>query len=109
MLNEAFDERIVLLVEESSEVIQESTKILRFGFDEYHPVTMDKNQERLHKEVADVLFCVALMVHEGDLELDKLNQFVNEKKRKFEKFTRQNQTCLSSMGEIELGVIINER
>lgn len=108
MIKEAYDERICLLAEESAEVVQECMKIMRFGKDDYHPVTKKSNIELLHKEVADVLFAVALMVHEGDLDFDLLNQYVNEKKHKFFNFTRHNQGSLSSMGEIQLGVKYHE-
>ena len=50
------EEKLILLIEEASEVIQAATKILRFGWDNKHPLhpqdRMD-NESELIQEVAD--------------------------------------------------------
>lgn len=68
-LTQAQAERLIFLIEECSEVIQEATKILRFGFDSYHPddPTKETNRERLRRELTDVMACIALLEDKGDI------------------------------------------
>ena len=57
------DERLTFLIEEAAEVIQEATKIKRFGWSSYHPddPKQQTNRERLQSEVADFLGAFRLL------------------------------------------------
>lgn len=63
-------ERLEMLAEECAEVIQEVTKILRHGFENYNPdepVSDRKtNRQKLHKELLDI-FAVTLAIIGKDL------------------------------------------
>ena len=55
-LSPAAEEALIHVSEECGEVIQEATKIIRFGLDNYHPddTTMTPNKLRLASEVAQL-------------------------------------------------------
>ena len=61
-------ERLTFLIEECREVIKEATKIVRFGFDSYHPAdpTQETNRDRLFREMRDVRASYDILVDAGD-------------------------------------------
>ncbi len=63
MLNEAEQERLAILVEECAEVQQIACKILRHGYDSYHPDDKLKtaNRRLLENEVDELLAVIMLM------------------------------------------------
>lgn len=62
------------LTEESAEVIKESCKIMRFGFDSSHPSEpYITNRTRLEYEIADFYACVELMIEQGLIDRESLN------------------------------------
>lgn len=72
-LNPSEAERLELLIEECSEVIQASTKILRHGYDSSHPDRSPMgdtvNRDDLQDEVADVQAVLTMMENEQDIEV----------------------------------------
>lgn len=56
-------ERLIFLIEECGEVIQAATKIMRFGWDSYHPNDAAKTTNRtlLFREITDLEGCVELL------------------------------------------------
>ena len=62
-LSEAELERVALLFEECSEVVQICGKIMRHGFESFNPydVLCTTNRQLLEKEVGDVLSSIARM------------------------------------------------
>ena len=48
------DERLAMLAEEAGEIVQMVGKILRHGYDSYHPTTKEFNQQRLKDELIDL-------------------------------------------------------
>jgi NTP pyrophosphatase (non-canonical NTP hydrolase) len=67
-------ERLIILSEECSEVIQIVNKILRFGTESRHPIhDTGTNSERLHEEIRDVLVAVLLMIENGDIIAKKID------------------------------------
>ncbi|HRP25402.1 hypothetical protein [Thauera sp.] len=68
-LTDAEAERLAMLAEEAAEVVQIVGKILRHGYDSYHPLQPDVlNRELLDDELRDLLTVAKRMVGEGDVE-----------------------------------------
>lgn len=64
--NEA--ERLEMLAEEAGEVVQAVTKILRHGYESYHPqAPAASNRKMLNTELGDLIAVHVLMMTEGDL------------------------------------------
>ena len=66
----AQEERLVLLIEEASEVIKEATKTLRFGFDGKNPLLEGArtNRENLESEIGNFNNAVRMMVAANDIK-----------------------------------------
>lgn len=68
-LTPAEAERLAKLAEECLEVGVEICKILRHGYDSYHPAEPGRsNRQRLQDEVLDVLATVSMMIQAGDIK-----------------------------------------
>ena len=73
-LTPAEEERLTLLQEEASEVIQAVSKIRRFKFDGVSPVNNPKgltNRQRLTQEVADLAIAIQLIIDSGDIDSEE--------------------------------------
>jgi hypothetical protein len=68
-LDEGQQERLAVLIEECSEVIQAGTKILRHGYDSHHPFTGENNRIALEREIADLLHILKWMY---DVDISKV-------------------------------------
>jgi len=90
-LTPAQRERLSILMEECSEVIQMVGKILRFGYESKYPNRNDAltNKERIEDEIRDVLAIIQLMTEHVDLDANRLASKgrVNEKLKKIRKWT----------------------
>jgi NTP pyrophosphatase (non-canonical NTP hydrolase) len=72
-LTQAENERIALLLEECGEVIQICGKILRHGYESYHPDSPDiSNRTLLEKELGDVTAAIELMISSKDIDKTRL-------------------------------------
>lgn len=62
-------ERLAMLSEEAGEIVQMVGKILRHGYESYHPNDDDKTTNRvlLRREINDLIAVVHGMVQENDL------------------------------------------
>lgn len=62
-------ERLSILAEECSEVIQIVNKIIRHGYESYHPEDKDKtpNREHLERELGDLAFMVNFCAVNDDI------------------------------------------
>ncbi len=69
-LTPAEAERLALLIEEAAEVQQIATKILRHGFNSYHPddPTRKTNRELLQAELTDLAAAQLLMLLSKDVQ-----------------------------------------
>lgn len=86
-LTPAQEERLNLLIEEASEVIQMATKILRFGYHSSHVNYGNvPNKALLEKEVGDLLCAVSLAVANDDMNQYSLNNNQNDKNRRMREF-----------------------
>lgn len=74
-LTEAQRERLEMLVEECSEVVHAATKILRHGYDSYHPEKPETlvNRKDLQYELLDLWTICERMIDYGDIGLVKFN------------------------------------
>lgn len=69
-MTEAQRERLTMLIEECSEVQKECTKILRHGYDNYHPDEPHiTNKYNLEKELSDLLAILMIMISKDDLDV----------------------------------------
>lgn len=90
-----------LLAEESVEVAQRCTKILRFGLAEKQPGQETTNIERLLLEVIDLFAVLEVLkdaIPDDDLLLDAdilgdLDTLVDKKKAKIEKYLAYSKEC----------------
>lgn len=66
-LTPAEAERVAMLLEEAGEIVQACGKILRHGFESYHPDDpRTTNRMLLSREIGDILAVIDLM--DGDLD-----------------------------------------
>lgn len=73
IMNKHLREILVILQEESAEVIQEVSKCFRFGLDGYHK-SGPTHREMLQNEIGDVLAMIDLLVDEGVVSTTGLEQ-----------------------------------
>lgn len=71
-----------LLAEECAEVIQIKSKIIRFGLTDTHPEGGPTNLDRLHQEIGDLLTIIGLLVGQGMLDENKLEEAADRKAAK---------------------------
>jgi hypothetical protein len=76
-LSEAEAERLAILIEECSEVIQAATKIQRHGHRHYH--TTETNREQLEREIGDLVHAIKRMQTASDINPLKITARVASK------------------------------
>lgn len=64
MINDQINEILVITQEECAEVIQEISKIFRFGIDETHKSGV-VHRDKLEMEIGDLLCMIDLLVERG--------------------------------------------
>ena len=91
-MNEAQIERLAIATEECGEVSQVVGKILRHGYNSYHPSDVDKttNRQNLEKELGDILWIMDVMVREEDISMENILKFKQMKKEKSGKYLHHN-------------------
>lgn len=95
-ITEAELERLALLSEEASEVIQMVDKIIRFGFESYHPKDESKttNRSLLEMECGHMLIAMHLLNQEGDMEIDNIEKHSHNKAESINEFLLYNEVNL---------------
>ena len=88
-LSAAEAERLAMLAEEASEIIQIVGKILRHGYSSKHPADLSgpDNREMLHREIGDMNAVINLMEEKGDVTFRILRKYTNNKQDNLLKFT----------------------
>lgn len=86
-MNEKQKEILVIAQEECAEVIQEISKIFRFGIQEKHKDGM-LHQEKLEIEVGDLLCMINLMTQHGLIRPDQVNDAVKNKQIKLTQWSK---------------------
>lgn len=66
---------MTIMQEECAEVIQAISKIMRFGWDDYHPETGISNRCSLERELADLIVMITLLKDTGELDLHAMERF----------------------------------
>jgi NTP pyrophosphatase (non-canonical NTP hydrolase) len=79
-------ERLALLLEEAGEVVQAVGKILRHGYESYHPDGGPSNRESLERELGDMAAAIQMMTERRDLNTAFIKQCQREKMVKVAKY-----------------------
>ncbi len=76
-LTPAQAERLAIVAEECGEVVQAIGKILRHGYESWHPADPDgpNNRERLERELGDLRAVVQMMSDAGDVGALAIQQY----------------------------------
>jgi NTP pyrophosphatase (non-canonical NTP hydrolase) len=86
-MNEKQREILVIAQEECAEVVQEISKIFRFGIDNQHKDGM-KHQEKLEMEVGDLLCMIGLMTAHRLIRPEQVELAVTNKQDKLKKWSK---------------------
>jgi len=85
-------ERLALLLEELGEAQQTIGKILRHGYDSYHPDRpFTNNRDDLTRELGDIVFALALMDKLGDVKFKEIEHRVEQKDKTVWQFMHHNE------------------
>ena len=90
-LTDAELERLALIGEECSEVGQIIGKIIRHGFDRYHPNGGVSNREHLQKEIGDALGVIDFAIKRGDLDLEDIEYHRRNKMKNTAPYLHHNE------------------
>lgn len=85
-MNEKHREILVITQEECAEVIQEISKIFRFGIDNQHKDGIT-HQEKLENEVGDLLCMISLLTAHGIVRPDQIQLAVQNKQQKLKQWS----------------------
>jgi NTP pyrophosphatase (non-canonical NTP hydrolase) len=86
-MNDKQREILVITQEECAEVIQEISKIFRFGINELHKDGMP-HQEKLETEVGDLLCMISLMTQHGLVRSNMVTQAIENKQIKLKQWSK---------------------
>ena len=75
-------EILCITQEECAEVSQAVSKIFRFGFDSFHPVTYKSNKKHLEEEIGDLLAMVDILVEKCIISDSEVNEARKAKRDK---------------------------
>lgn len=81
-------ERIAILAEECSEVVQVCMKIMRHGLDNFNPLLDEPitNKELLEKEIGHINNIVQMMIESGDIRQSEVSHSQNIKRAKIHRW-----------------------
>jgi NTP pyrophosphatase (non-canonical NTP hydrolase) len=90
-LTPAETERLALLAEEMGEALQAIGKVLRHGYESYHPAHAEgpTNRQALTREIGDVYAAVCLMCKCDDLNHIEIADRVEQKKIAVQQFLHE--------------------
>jgi NTP pyrophosphatase (non-canonical NTP hydrolase) len=87
MESEKIKEVMDILQEECAEVIQAVSKISRFGIDNFKPGKPKTNREHLEEEIGDMMAMIDIMLEQGIVRADQLEEAKQNKKYKLKKWS----------------------
>ena len=87
-------ERLAILAEECGEIVRAVGKILRHGYESYHPGTPDHegNRRELEKEIGDLSGIVSMMVRAGDIDGDVISKQAGLKHARIMQYAHHQET-----------------
>jgi len=86
-MNDKQREILVITQEECAEVIQEISKIFRFGIDQLHKDGMS-HQLKLEMEIGDLMCMINLLTEHGVVTQQGINQSVQAKEIQLKKWSK---------------------
>ena len=91
-LTPAQTERLSLLAEDCGEIIEVVGKILRHGYDSYHPKDKDKttNRELLERELGDLSLVMTLLTLGDDIDYENVDDYAEDKAERIDKYLHHN-------------------
>jgi len=91
-LTEAELERLAILAEECAEVQQIIGKIIRHGYESYHPDDLDKtpNRKHLERELGDLAFIINFCHENEDVNLLNLTAHIERKSQTIQQYLHHN-------------------
>ena len=91
-LTPAETERLALLAEECSEVVQVIGKVLRHGYESTHPFGHETNRELLDKELGHIEYARVLMVNNNDIDTENQEAAFEEKAKTIKPYLHHQDT-----------------
>lgn len=97
-LTDAERERLAILVEECAEVQQIAMKILRHGYESYHPKDGDRipNRELLTKELGDLRCAYKLLGSAKDVDMEDVIHFTRKKEKAIKQYLHFQDALIQS-------------
>ena len=90
-MDKAKIERLIVLAEECAEVQQVISKIIRHGEFSSHPKSPDiTNRDLLESEIRDLFLAVHLLDQEGDIDVERIGEVMEDKVSVDEYLKRKN-------------------
>lgn len=86
-MNDKQKEILVITQEECAEVVQEISKIFRFGIDQKHKEGM-QHREKLEQEVGDLICMINLLTQHGLIRPDFVSRAVENKANKLKQWSK---------------------
>ena len=110
-MNQKEKEILIILQEECAEVIQEASKIFRFGFESCYPTDDSAtSRERLTLELGQVLCMIGLLVERNVVDEEALLTAMEAKKIKLKKwstiFDDEKEKVLDALSELPLELLV---
>lgn len=88
MMKSKVEETLVILQEECAEVIQATSKILRFGFQSRYPTEDNAStKENLEMEVGQLLCMIGILVGQGAINEENMIAAMEHKKIKLKEWS----------------------
>lgn len=83
---------LIMVAEECSEIIQATTKSLRFGLDDYYKDN-PSNRQKLRIEFNDLLVLIEILKEEKIIDLVSEPFLIRKKKEKIDKYLEYSKNC----------------
>ncbi len=91
-MTEAELERLAILMEECAEVQQIIGKIMRHGYESFHPEDENRitNRTLLECELGDIEYICKLMINKRDVSRSSIQKFATQKEENIQQYLHHN-------------------